>query len=957
MSAQQSPQRKQSPYIRVFVSSTFKDMQAERDELVKFIFPQLRKLCEKRGITWGEVDLRWGITDEQKSDGRVLPICLSEIQHCRPFFIGILGERYGWVPDEIPPELVEREPWLKLNLEHSVTELEILHGVLNNPGMAEHAFFYFRDAKYLETLSSEQRTDLLESDSGRNKQKLADLKDRIRKSGFPVHEDYKNPKEFGQIVLRDLTDILDRLYPQKSQLDPLDREAAENELFSISRTKFYISRQSYFDRLDDHVSSEAEPLMILGESGSGKSALLANWAMDYKNRHPDELVLTHFIGATSGSMDWMAMLRRILGEFNRKFNIQEEIPNKPEALRRAFANLLDRVSVRGRVVLILDALNQLEDRDGAPDLVWLPAHLPVNVRVLLSTLPGRSLDEIRKRGWPILMVEPLQIEERRRLIQGYLALFTKALDKQPMERIAGAAQCQNPLYLRVILDEIRQFGIYELLGSQIEHYLEAQTISALYQLILERCEQDYEQELPGLIGNALSLLLAAKRGLSEVELLELLGTDGQPLPHAYWSPVHLALEQSFLNREGLIVFSHDYLRQAVQNRYLSEESMLKLDHLRLADYFEQRSGESPRRLDELPWQLSRAGEWQRLFILLGKTEFFSTSWEFNPFEFKAYWTQVEANSPYRMVDAYRKVIDHPSHYQEVEWNICILLKDTGHPEEALSMNTGLVDYFRRYSDQENLLIALSIRGQILRHGDNLDGVLALHKEEERISREVGDAVGLAGSIGNQGLVMQIRGDLDRALTLHQEAEKIFYVQSDQIGQAGSLINQALAFYQRGDLDRSEGLADAAEHIFRELGNKTGLKTSLNCKALILKERGDLEGAMALHKEGESIAHELGDKVGLGGSIANQATLLLLQGDLERGSSYLEKAEQIYRELGDINGLATVLINRATLLGLEMDQPQKAMSLADEAFRLADTCGYDRLAEQIKSLRVLIFERL
>ena len=32
--------------IRVFISSTFRDMQAERDYLVKFIFQQLRKLCE-----------------------------------------------------------------------------------------------------------------------------------------------------------------------------------------------------------------------------------------------------------------------------------------------------------------------------------------------------------------------------------------------------------------------------------------------------------------------------------------------------------------------------------------------------------------------------------------------------------------------------------------------------------------------------------------------------------------------------------------------------------------------------------------------------------------------------------------------------------------------------------------------------------------------------------------------
>ena len=43
---------------RVFIASIFRDMQAERDHLVKLIFPQLRKLCESRGVTWGTLDVR-----------------------------------------------------------------------------------------------------------------------------------------------------------------------------------------------------------------------------------------------------------------------------------------------------------------------------------------------------------------------------------------------------------------------------------------------------------------------------------------------------------------------------------------------------------------------------------------------------------------------------------------------------------------------------------------------------------------------------------------------------------------------------------------------------------------------------------------------------------------------------------------------------------------------------------
>src|SRR5881628_3454508 len=109
--------------IRVFVSSTFRDMQEEQDILIKKIFPQLRKLCEERAVTWTEVDLRWGITTEQAAEGKVLPLCLEEIHRCRPYFIGLLGGRYGWVPepDSIPADLLESQPWLKQHLDHSVT--------------------------------------------------------------------------------------------------------------------------------------------------------------------------------------------------------------------------------------------------------------------------------------------------------------------------------------------------------------------------------------------------------------------------------------------------------------------------------------------------------------------------------------------------------------------------------------------------------------------------------------------------------------------------------------------------------------------------------------------------------------------------------------------------------------------------------------------------------------------
>ncbi len=151
--------------IRVFVSSTFRDMQAERDELVKRVFPLLRRRCQERGVAWSEVDLRWGVTDEQAAEGAVLPICLAEIERTRPYFIGLLGQRYGWVPDAIDPDVAARFGWLTEDLHRSVTELEILHGVLNDPDAEGHAYFYLRDPAWVAALPADQRVLYVEPDA------------------------------------------------------------------------------------------------------------------------------------------------------------------------------------------------------------------------------------------------------------------------------------------------------------------------------------------------------------------------------------------------------------------------------------------------------------------------------------------------------------------------------------------------------------------------------------------------------------------------------------------------------------------------------------------------------------------------------------------------------------------------------------------------------------------------
>ena len=89
--------------FRVFVSSTFEDLKAERDALQRDVFPRLRKLCEENNARFQAIDLRWGVRDEAALDQQTMEICLREIDRCqqtgiKPNFIVLLGDRYGWRP-------------------------------------------------------------------------------------------------------------------------------------------------------------------------------------------------------------------------------------------------------------------------------------------------------------------------------------------------------------------------------------------------------------------------------------------------------------------------------------------------------------------------------------------------------------------------------------------------------------------------------------------------------------------------------------------------------------------------------------------------------------------------------------------------------------------------------------------------------------------------------------------
>ena len=107
----------------------------------------------------------------------MLRLCLEEIDRCRPYFIGLLGDYYGTLARDVAPRLELQDGWPADSADRSVTELEIVHGVLARPEMADHALFYFRDPAYVQRLPAEAGRTLVDSDPDAVR-KLAALKGR-----------------------------------------------------------------------------------------------------------------------------------------------------------------------------------------------------------------------------------------------------------------------------------------------------------------------------------------------------------------------------------------------------------------------------------------------------------------------------------------------------------------------------------------------------------------------------------------------------------------------------------------------------------------------------------------------------------------------------------------------------------------------------------------------------------
>jgi hypothetical protein len=645
--------------VRVFISSTFRDMHAERDHLVKVVFPALRERLEPYRVNLIDIDLRWGVTKEQADNDQVLDVCLRQIDECRPFFIGLLGERYGWVPLRFPAEAVKHYGWVQQETGKSVTELEILHGVLNNPEMRGHAFFYFRDPTALGDVPPPIREVGFKQMDPVLIDHLRELKDAVRRSGYPVMDPYQakwDPQAydrpsrsrgrlagleiFGKRVFDQLWEAVqaELKLPEApptvtlAETDPLAEEADYHARFMESRVRVFVGRRELQNKLTAYLESDSTcPLILTGGPGSGKSAIMSKLCQTWSRQHGDRFVLAHFVGASIGSSDTRVMLRRFCQEMRCRFDLTEilqredgktervprRVPDDVSALLTAFRETLENLPRENRFVLIVDGIDQIESSNGVDVLDWLPASLPANVKIVVScaddaTSRSALLARLRARQKMVeVRVAPLTVWEAARILRDLPSVSAKTLDSQQRRMLIGNPASGNPLFLTVAIEELRGFGSFDQLNDRIASLpREGDTVVEMFYQVITRLTQDFDE---GVVRHVLSYLGASRAGLSESELRCLLEREHAPgIEDLY--PILRQIRPYLLRREDLVWFYHAAFHAAVIRHLLDDASSRADAHHGLAILFDAKADPDrnatfsgpARALAELPYHLDGA---------------------------------------------------------------------------------------------------------------------------------------------------------------------------------------------------------------------------------------------------------------------------------------------------------------------------------------------------------------
>lgn len=576
--------------LRLFISSTFVDMNTERDALTR-IFPQIKEICNRRGVEFIPLDLRWGITESAAQEGRVVETCLREIDESRPFFIGIIGHRYGWVPTDrdLGPyneELKKEYPWLDnaMKLKMSITEMEMQYAVLM--GKVDdnmNASFYLRSDK-MKIDKQHKETPGSEADK-----KLKQLRATIKSQTRFKKEEYDSEEALAEMVLKDISMFLDKAFPDK-EISSYDANAERQEYAFTRKSKSLITMDRYSKQIDTWICGRTKKnILITGHRGRGKSYLQASIVKRLKQSSQKviyvDLQEIESTPAITSAVEYLSeeilnvlniksrkkterdnMLGCILSFFWNMIkitgsifitNIRMAFGNQDKAIKdfqesyitaqenifshslinnfKSLAKVLNKRS-HTTVYIAIDNLDSLKDDELCMFNIF--DQFPQIRLIYSASINTKAQQYLQSReDTELLTMSNLDYNQACEFINNYLARFGKELDtkKNQCNRLIKSGIAGNPQLLEYTLNLMVRFGSYEMLDNYITELSTVKDESSLYNIMISNIFKQFKdgEELV-LVKKIMAAFAIVKDGLSEIEIQEIFSP--KPLEWALLRP-------------------------------------------------------------------------------------------------------------------------------------------------------------------------------------------------------------------------------------------------------------------------------------------------------------------------------------------------------------------------------------------------------------------------------------
>lgn len=645
----------------VFISSTFRDMQAERDYLHQVVFPILEERLAKRYHHLEPIDLRWGVDtlslDEQiQKETLVLKVCLNEIERSIPFIIVLIGDRYGWVPPNKQMRKVLEEAGHKTDKKaRSVTAMEIEYGLLSSEVSRAHSFFYFRKPLPYEDMPKDLAKEFNDTYNGtqkgnRNYRKLQELKRKIIHSMPPDHVNFYDAgwdgekvvglERWGAKVVEDLWKVLDKetkdFYNEIGDTWQEEERAILNEFFDSLSSNF-IGREALMNDMRNFLLNKSfkNLFFLQGHQGIGKSSILAKLAGEMEQRQ-ESFILSHAAGISPKSLSLNFMLKRWIYEMAAFFQVEDPTAylQSYSEIRETFQSLLELAKSKGSIYIFIDNIDQLDEKDLAISLKWIPDTL---LKEICLVATHEHADLYRRENVQEIYIGPFEVPEL--MIETILRKYRKKLHHDIIDAVMAKENAigkmrpaSQPLWLKLVIDELlfldaddfKRLEEFEGTEEQKLHQLLLQTvneispdIAGVYDRLLKRTEEVFGIEWTKYVA---SMLAVSKNGLREKDLKGLVELHSK----FEWTDLQFAgfrrYLRSHIKQVGLLSqwdFVHEQAREAIYKRYIhTSRDMDSLKKL-LAEYVWNLKEMDPWRMAELSYFLIEVNDYKRLAAYYG----------------------------------------------------------------------------------------------------------------------------------------------------------------------------------------------------------------------------------------------------------------------------------------------------------------------------------------------------